>query len=97
MQMNQNTLIYAFAGVAALVAYKALKPAGAAGTGIFDVLTGQRKASGAAVPQNTAKISEVLDGSGGNFSNGWRYFTDGTSIGPDGKYYFQGEEIWSPV
>lgn len=27
---------------------------------------------------------------------GWSYFTDGTAIGPDGKYYFQGAEVYDP-
>jgi hypothetical protein len=61
------------------------------------MFTGQRRTSGGAIAQNAEKIAEVLDGAGGNFSNGWRYFTDGTAIGPDGKYYFQGQEVWSPV
>lgn len=94
MQLNQNTLIYAFAGVAALVAYKALKPAGAAGTGIFDVLTGQRKASGAAIPQNTQKLSEILSGSNG--ADGWRYWDDGEftyGLSPSGTYYINGEAV----
>lgn len=27
---------------------------------------------------------------------GWKYYTDGTSIGPDGTYYFQGKSITGP-
>lgn len=27
---------------------------------------------------------------------GWRYFTDGTAIGPDGAYYFQGKAVTGP-
>lgn len=27
---------------------------------------------------------------------GWDYFNDGTAIGPDGKYYFQGQEVYDP-
>jgi hypothetical protein len=27
---------------------------------------------------------------------GWKYYTDGTAISPDGKYYFQGEEVYDP-
>lgn len=94
MQLNQNTLIYAFAGVAAWVAYKALKPAGAAGAGIFDVLTGQRKASGAAIPQNTQKLSEILSGSSG--TDGWKYWDDGEftyGLSPSGTYYINGEAV----
>lgn len=24
---------------------------------------------------------------------GWQYFSDGTSIGPDGAYYYQGKQV----
>jgi hypothetical protein len=30
-------------------------------------------------------------------SNGWRYFTDGTAISPEGLYYFQGSQVWAPA
>jgi hypothetical protein len=30
-------------------------------------------------------------------SNGWRYFTDGTAISPEGVYYFQGSQVWAPA
>lgn len=89
---------YGFAAFAVYFAYKSTTgAANTAGGGIFDMLTGQRKASGAAVPQNTQKISEVLDGNGGAFSNGWRYFSDGTSISPAGDYYSGNTKIWSPT
>lgn len=28
--------------------------------------------------------------------NGWRYFTDGTAIGPDGTYYYKGQVAYDP-
>ena len=28
---------------------------------------------------------------------GWQYFSDGTSIGPDGSYYQNGQKVWSPT
>ncbi len=28
-------------------------------------------------------------------AGGWRYFTDGTAIGPDGAYYFKGTKVYS--
>ena len=95
MQINQNTLIYSFAAVAALVAYKALKPTGAASSGsIFDMFTGQRKASGAAIPQNTQKLTEILSGSNGG--DGWKYWDDGEftyGLSPSGTYYINGEAV----
>ena len=32
----------------------------------------------------------------GDPAYGWKYFSDGTAIGPDGKYYYKGELAWSP-
>lgn len=32
----------------------------------------------------------------GDEAFGWRYFSDGTAIAPSGKYYYQGQEVWSP-
>lgn len=26
--------------------------------------------------------------------NGWQYFSDGTAIGPDGAYYYQGKKVY---
>lgn len=28
---------------------------------------------------------------------GWQYFSDGTTIGPDGSYYMNGKKVWSPT
>jgi hypothetical protein len=30
-------------------------------------------------------------------SDGWTYYDDGTAIGPDGRYYFQGNEVYAPA
>lgn len=32
----------------------------------------------------------------GQAGYGWKYYSDGTSIGPDGTYYSQGMPVWSP-
>jgi hypothetical protein len=32
----------------------------------------------------------------GQTGYGWKYYSDGTAIGPDGKYYYKGELAWSP-
>jgi hypothetical protein len=29
-------------------------------------------------------------------TNGWRYYSDGTAIGPDGTYYYQGQAVTGP-
>lgn len=41
-------------------------------------------------------VLEVLD-SGKPYGNGWRYFDNGTAIGPDGSYYQNGAMIWTPA
>lgn len=33
---------------------------------------------------NTTKVGDY---------NGWQYFSDGTAIGPDGAYYYQGQMV----
>ena len=40
-------------------------------------------------------VSEIMDMGGKAFSNGWRYFNDGTAIDPAGNYYQGGQLIWS--
>lgn len=93
----KNVAIYGFAAFAAYTAYRTMAPSSGSAGGIFDMLRGQRKDSGAAIPQNTQKVTEVLNGSGGQFSNGWRYFSDGTVIDPQGNYYLDGKMVWSPA
>lgn len=40
-------------------------------------------------------VSEIFTGAKkGDEAYGWRYFTDGGSISPDGKYYLNGAYIW---
>lgn len=97
MMNTKNALVYGFAAFAGWYAWSTMRSSskGSAG-GIFDILRGQRQDSGAAIPQNTAKVSEVLTGSGSQFGNGWRYFTDGTAIDPQGNYYSNGQMVWSP-
>lgn len=38
---------------------------------------------------------EILDPAGGQFANGWRYFSDGTTIDPAGNYYQGGQRIYT--
>lgn len=42
-------------------------------------------------------ISEIFSGAKlGDVAYGWRYFTDGTAISPNGTYYHNGMPIWTP-
>lgn len=92
----KNVAIYGFAAFAAYTAWRTMSPSGNSAGGIFGILKGQRQESGAAIPQNTQKITEVLSSTGGQYSNGWRYFNDGTAIDPQGSYYLNGQLVWSP-
>lgn len=40
--------------------------------------------------------NEIFDSAGKAFSNGWRYFSDGTSIDPQGNYYSGGQLVYTP-
>lgn len=66
----------------------------AAGVALYLV----NKAGGvqAAVAKVVQGATEVLNSAGGRFNNGWRYFSDGTAIDPFGRYYKNGQLIWSP-
>lgn len=44
-------------------------------------------------PAVTEITNTALPGENGY---GWRYFSDGTAIGPDGNYYYQGQQIYDP-
>lgn len=43
------------------------------------------------------KVTEVINPAmPGQVGYAWRYFNDGTSIGPDGSYYYNGALVWQP-
>jgi hypothetical protein len=70
-----------------------------AGVAVYFVVTANKKTAnkttsgtGNALAEMT---KEVLDSAGQAFANGWRYFTDGTSIDPYGNYYKGGQLIWT--
>lgn len=59
---------------------------GLAGLAVWFIVKG--KASGAfKMPAFVTKAAPDYQG--------WQYFTDGTSIDPDGNYYHNGEKVWS--
>lgn len=47
-------------------------------------------------PSGSGYASEIWEGNGTTFDNGWRYFTDGTAIDPQGAYYANGVKVWEP-
>lgn len=50
--------------------------------------------------ENTTDTPQVTEISNpalpGQVAYGWRYFTDGTAIDPQGNYYFEGEKVYDP-
>lgn len=51
---------------------------------LYDYLTKRNATGGSAAPYTT----KIMDW------GGWQYFSDGTSIGPDGSYYYQGQQVY---
>lgn len=62
-------------------------------------ITSKNKANASGTPKTglaavAAKVSEIFDAGGTSYSNGWRYFSDGTTIDPSGNYYQGGNLVW---
>lgn len=71
---------------------------GLAGLAVFMIMKSQsspNKANANILATVTRRASEVLNSAGKAFSNGWRYFTDGTAIDPQGNYWYGGQLIWN--
>ncbi len=78
--MKQNDLIVlALAGVAVWLIVQAKKT------------TTKTSSTGAA----SSFTNEIFDAGGGQFGNGWRYFSDGTAIDPSGSYYYGGQRVYT--
>lgn len=94
MMKIDNLVLIAAAGLGLyLVARVAQgKPVSFMGTSAAPTSTGAARQNAVTSPQlitNTA-----LPGGPGW---AWQYFTDGTAIGPDGKYYKGGQEVYDPA
>lgn len=75
---------------------------GLAGVAVYMIVKSQKggststAAAGAASPLQTVQdaVQEIFDTAGKAFDNGWRYFSDGTTIDPSGNYYSGGQLVW---
>lgn len=91
--MKTDTLIIlAAAGFGLYAIANMVKPAGAgvrppSGSGTAGALNNYGNAPVTEI-NNTA-----LPGQNGW---GWTYYSDGTAIDPQGRYYFQGQLVWTP-
>lgn len=79
MKMNQNAIVL---GLAAVAVY-------------FITQSKKTPVKVAGLTSTSKATAEIFDAGGGSFSNGWRYFSDGTAIDPSGNYYQGGQLIWS--
>lgn len=52
------------------------------------------KASGKSFIDTAKDMTTEILNSGQRYANGWRYFSDGTAISPEGDYYKDGAMIW---
>lgn len=60
--------------------------------------TAQSLNNGGNVPPGGGVSAEIFNTAlPGQPGWGWKYYTDGTAIGPDGTYYLNGTKVWSPT
>lgn len=88
---TSDLLAVAAAGLLVYIAWKAF---GSKASGVITTATGARVSrSTAAANYATEVANAALPGDPGW---GWKYYTDGTAISPDGTYYLNGSPVWSP-
>lgn len=70
---------------------------GLAGLAVYFIVSGKKMPTAIAAVSNwkqSYSVDEILNtAQPGQIGYGWRNFSDGTSIGPDGKYYLNGQYI----
>ncbi len=68
-----------------------------AGLAVYLIVKGKGTSTTGKCATGTAGgfVKEIFDAAGSAFDNGWRYFDNGTSIDPNGNYYFNGQPVWS--
>lgn len=60
------------------------------GSDLLKKIFGESPSTGATEITNTSLPGDTSG------AYGWRYFSDGTAISPNGEYYYQGDLVWSP-
>lgn len=97
---NEDLIVLAIAGAACFYIMKTIKKSQAAPVNVArpaDITPAANR------PDNGPTTDADLGRIGNDWtsliqeSDGWKYYTDGTAIGPDGKYYKGGQLIFSPM
>lgn len=83
---NDNIILIAAMALAAYIVMNT-KKTGATSSGASSV-TALKNAL-------ATSVSEIFNSDGSRYTNGWRYFSDGTSISPSGDYYMNGNLVWT--
>lgn len=83
---TEDLVILGLAGVAVWMIMKAARPA--SGT------TATGASQGGGLFGFVKSITNNADP--GEPGWGWEYYDNGTAIGPDGTYYYQGKPVWGP-
>lgn len=66
-------------------------------SGLSSLGSGLKSAWNLATQPNTEGATEITNtATPGSEGYGWKYYSDGTSIDPQGNYYQGGQKIWSP-
>lgn len=79
---------YIVLGLAGLAVWFIVKGQGT-GQSAFNLAANQMAAGLANASNDPAKLIQSYQG--------WQYFTDGTSISPEGSYFHNGVLVWSPA
>ena len=91
--MKSDTIIILAAAAAGLYAVAHMTRPAAAGT----PRPGASGTAGALNNYGNAPITEINNTAlPGQQGWGWTYYSDGTAIDPQGRYYYQGQMVWSP-
>lgn len=72
---------------------------GAAAAAVYLIWNSTKKpATTTATPRGSTGMSdwvgEIFSSAGTPYSNGWRYYDNGTAIDPQGNYYYQGQLVY---
>lgn len=83
----------AILGLAGVAVYMILRSQGVSVSGLVGKVTGSAGKTAADAPDSF--VDEIFNAGGTPYTNGWRYYENGTAIDPSGNYYYQGKLVYS--